>query len=449
MATIREGQLKRIRKDGYRRLKILVVFGTRPEIIKFSPVIHTLRPFFEVKVLFTGQHRELARDVMDFLNLEPDYEAADIMSGSLSSGLDLQDWICQGAKLVIAKENPDLIIVQGDTYSSFGAALAAFLLRKPLLHLEAGLRTYRKFAPYPEETLRCMISRLADFHFAPTPLAYRNLIREGIRQDRVMIVGNTIVDAHRMVTSLLDERVALEELVRSGFDLQSKQHGRQLITITCHRRENIGLPLQNVCRSLKKLAMEYQDCLFLWVLHRNPKVREIIFQEINEQQENLVLVESLSYPTMMFLLRLSLLILTDSGGLQEEAPSYNKPVLILRDSTERPEIIDCGLGFLVGSDQGRISTVFRLFYENKELYQKLQLVENPFGDGRTSERLLHFLLHEEIQDFLASFPSSSERILSPDLTTSLTRDFSPDLTTGLTRDFSPDLTNGLTRDLIA
>jgi len=390
-------------------VKILIVFGTRPEIIKLAPVIHALKGSFDVKTLHTGQHVELAEDMIEFFRLKPDYNAECVLLAPDMEGI--YECVDESITLSIHHENPDLVILQGDTYTAYAAAFAAFMLKKPVLHIEAGLRTNTKFKPFPEEGYRTLISRLTDFHFAPTRRACENLLHEGVRGDRIFIVGNTIVDAIQMVLSNLNEENALRELNDNHFDYNTLSLGKEMVLITAHRRESIGEPLREICRAVKFLSEQFENVLFIWSLHRNQGVREIVLDELRQKKENIVLVEALSYPTMIFLMRATTAILTDSGGIQEEAPALQKPVFILRDVTERPEILKSGLGVLAGTEKNKIIDTFSSFMTHRGPCQT-HAIENPFGDGKTSERLLRFLMIDEVRQLIYDYPASADRVLS-------------------------------------
>jgi len=388
-------------------MKVLIAFGTRPEIIKLAPVIHKLKNKVNVKVVHSWQHNELAVDIINFFKLKLDYDAKDMLR--ITEGRGIEETISGDMKNIIKKESPDLIIVQGDTRTTYTAAFTSFLLKKPILHLEAGLRTYNKFSPFPEEIFRSLISKLADFHFAPTRQAADNLIKERIPKDRIFTVGNTIVDAIHMGISLVKPEIALKELSKYKKDIKTLLKGKKLIIITSHRRENIGEPMKHICKSVKTLANKYKNALFLWSLHKNPYVRKTILNEMKKEKKNIVFVEALSYPTMLFLLKKSYVILTDSGGIQEEAPSLNKPVLVLREATERPEVIKTGIGFLVGTDEKKITKTFSSLYEDENFYKSISIRKNPFGDGKTSDRVLKFLQLKGVKEFLEKYPESSDK----------------------------------------
>ncbi|MFC1898276.1 non-hydrolyzing UDP-N-acetylglucosamine 2-epimerase [Candidatus Cloacimonadota bacterium] len=382
-------------------MKALVIFGTRPEIIKLAPIVFKLQEKMEVRVFHTRQHDELADDVIKFFKITPDFNERTMlhMTEERRSGRIGQ---------IVRAVNPDVVIVQGDTFTTYAAAFTAFLLQKPVLHLEAGLRTYRKYSPFPEEMFRRLVSNLSDFHFVPTENSRQNLLSEGIPEDRIFVSGNTIVDAANMALSRIDEKTAMEEIHKYNHDkdLDEMLATKKLVIITAHRRENIGQPLKDICTTMKRLADRYKDLLFLWVLHKNPNVREIVFNEMREKPKNMKFAEAFTYPTMLYFLNKAHLILTDSGGIQEEVVSLHKPVIILREDTERPEVIDYGLGFLVGTDIDKIITAFAQLHEDTAFYDKLTKIDNPFGDGKTSDRVLEFLTTYEVQEYLKNYPES-------------------------------------------
>lgn len=385
-------------------MKIFIVYGTRPEAIKLLPVINKLSGHFNVKVVSTGQHLELLNCVVKRLKIEPDCEFGCMID--LPDLHRLSSCIQERMKEVIDIENPDLIIVQGDTLTAFATALTAYFRKKPLFHVEAGLRTNDKFSPFPEEMLRTLIARLADFHFAPTPKAEKNLLDEGIRRDRILVTGNTIVDALNMVVPLIDEKTVFEELSTYDVNIPKKIKDKKLVLLTMHRRENIGNPMRQVCLAIKALAEKYKDVAFLLPLHKNPSVRRIVIEQFRHAGENVILTEALSYQSTLYLMKKSYIVMTDSGGIQEEAPSFGKPIIVLRNTTERPEIIEAGIGFLAGTQQKNIIKYFTQLYEDKKFYKQVSRRKNPFGDGHASDRILKFLQSDEAQRFIKAYPDS-------------------------------------------
>jgi UDP-N-acetylglucosamine 2-epimerase len=387
-------------------LKIFVVFGTRPEAIKFAPLIYRLKERFSIRLISSGQHSELLSQVIDFFNIKPDYSFGCM---STNAGLDLEnlyECIHREMRVAIDKENPDLIFVHGDTFSTYSACFVGYLLKKPVFHLEAGLRTFRKFSPFPEEMLRVLVSRIADFHFAPTKQARENLLSEGVDKDKILVTGNTIVDAQLLAEKLMDKDTVLKELTSERSDIQDLLNNKKLVLVTSHRRENIGEPLKQICRAVKHLAKGHPDTFFLWPLHKNPRVREVVSVEMADRPENIVITETLSYQAIIYLMKKSFIIMTDSGGIQEEAPTFGKPVMILRNSTERPEVLDAGIGFLVGSDKDKITEVFSRLYHDNALRETIAGIPSPFGDGNASEKVLQFLLRDEIRSFVENYDSS-------------------------------------------
>jgi UDP-N-acetylglucosamine 2-epimerase (non-hydrolysing) len=314
-------------------------------------------------------------------------------------------------RIAIDTEDPDLIIVQGDTFTTYSAAFVGGMLKKPVFHVEAGLRTSKKFFPFPEEMLRSLVSRIADIHFAPTQRAADNLLDEGIREDRILITGNTVVDAFNLALTLLDEEQIMSEIARNDPKIPKMFDEKKLVLVTSHRRENIGKPLSNICRAVKSLGLEYKDSLFLWPLHMNPDVRNIIQKEMGNRSDNIFLTEAFTYPTMVYLMQKASIIMSDSGGIQEEASTIGKPVIILRESTERPEVLESGYGFLTEDNVEKIFDVFGVLHANKNGHRDLAKRKNPFGDGRASERILNFLQLEEIRTFIRNYPDSAEEVL--------------------------------------
>lgn len=387
-------------------MKIFIVYGTRPEAIKLLPVINKLSGHFNVKVVSTGQHLELLNCVVKRLKIEPDCEFGCMID--LPDLHRLSSCIQERMKEVIDIENPDLIMVQGDTLTAFATALTAYLRRKPLFHVEAGLRTGDKFSPFPEEMLRTLIARLADFHFAPTTRAEKNLLDEGVRKDRILVTGNTIVDALNMAVSLIDEKTVFEELSTYDDSIPKRIKGKKLVLLTLHRRENIGSPMRQVCLAIKALAAKYKNVAFLLPLHKNPSVRRIVWEQFRHAGENIVLTEALTYQSTLYLMKNSYIVMTDSGGIQEEAPSFGKPIIVLRNTTERPEILDAGIGFLAGTKQKNIIKHFTQLYKDKKFYEQVSKRKNPFGDGEASDRILKFLQSDEAQRFIKSYPESSQ-----------------------------------------
>jgi len=377
-------------------MNVLVVLGTRPEAIKLAPVINTLKENdFNVKVVATGQHYELVKHVLEFFQMEADF--LNCMNQDL---LENTACIVRSLKEVLQKHRPDCVIVQGDTLSCYMGAYTAFLSKIPVLHVEAGLRSHDKFSPFPEEMFRKLTDELSDVLLAPTKRAVENLLREGFSKDRIVLTGNTVVDAIYMAIKYLDResiKKQLEDLTQkdiSAFD--------GIVFITSHRRENIGEPMKNIRDAVNELAKKYPHLLFVWSLHKNPSVRKSILEDFTKSSDNLAIVEPLTYPQTVYLLERSVIIISDSGGIQEEACTLKKPLLITRNVSERMEVVDVGLGKVVGTNKENIVKEFENIYGNLEYYQKLTF-ENPYGDGKASERIKNFLLCDKVKNFMLNY----------------------------------------------
>ena len=372
--------------------KILVVFGTRPEAIKMAPVIQKLKKeedCYEARVCVTAQHREMLDQVLDLFKINPDYDL-NIMQPD--QGLD------EVASKILIKLNPvlddflpDLVLVHGDTITTFAASLSAYLKKIKVGHVEAGLRTGDLFSPWPEEGNRRLTSILTDYHFAPTALSKKNLLDEGIDDSKIFITGNSVIDALQIIVSRIESdkklKFQIEKRVeKSGFvNLSSK-----FILVTGHRRENFGQGMLSICKSLKVLAKNNLDINFLYPVHLNPNVRKPV-NDLLSDISNIKIVEPFEYEEFVYLMSKSYLILTDSGGIQEEAPSLGKPVLVMRDKTERPEAIEAGTVKLVGSDKDKIVKEVQRLLDNHGEYKKMCKAINPYGDGKTSKRIIEIL----------------------------------------------------------
>ena len=361
-------------------MKIMTVYGTRPEAIKVAPIINALKrsPHFESVTVSTGQHREMLDQVNNIFGISPRYDL-----GIMAQGQSLNDIavkIFAGLGDILAAEQPAAVLVQGDTSSALYAALAAFNLQIPVVHLEAGLRSGNIHSPFPEEGNRRLISQVASLHLAPTAGSKKNLLREGFSEKDIAVTGNSVIDALLSVVGwqadLPDERV--KEAIASG---------QRLVLVTTHRRENLGDAMQNIGRALGALAKKYIDCIFIFPAHKNPAMREAVLPHL-EGLENVVVTEPLPYVEFTQLLAASYLVMTDSGGLQEEAPSLGKPVLVLRKNTERPEAVDAGTVRLVGTDTERIVAEVSGLLNIPELYRSMSNAVNPYGDGAASGRTI-------------------------------------------------------------
>lgn len=363
----------------------MLVFGTRPEAIKMAPLVKSLQvdtAHFQTVVCVTGQHREMLDKVLHIFNIRPDYDL-----NVMQQGQDLYDVtsrILLKMREVLQTEHPDLMLVHGDTTTSTTAALAAFYQQIPVGHIEAGLRTHNIYSPWPEEINRQLTARLATYHFAPTPLCRTNLLREGIPSERIFVTGNTVIDALHYIT-------AQQHITPSSTNAQ------RMVLITGHRRENFGTGLQDICRAIKTLAERYPDVKFVYPVHPNPNVHNAITQlfgttdETNDTCGNIHFIKPLGYTDFVTLLAQSTIILTDSGGIQEEAPGLGKPVLVMRDTTERSEALEAGTVKLVGADTQRIVTEVSKLLDDKEAYQQMSRAINPYGDGHACERIVETL----------------------------------------------------------
>lgn len=392
-------------------MKIMISLGTRPEAIKLVPLIFKLRERFDVRVVSSGQHDELLSQVLDFFGVTTDYDLN--CMGNVPNLEKLSINIIDTMGGVIEKEDPDLIIVQGDTMTVYQTAFVAFLRKKPLIHLEAGLRTYQKFSPFPEEMLRTLVGNLADFHLCPTAKSKNNLLAEHVRQDRILVTGNTVIDALLLAEQRINPENVYRELEPYNYPVERLKRGDRTVLLTVHRRENIGQPMRNICRAVKYLSEKYPHLLFTWVLHKNPEVRKLILSETEGRPENFAMIEPVTYESLVYFMKNSFLMMTDSGGIQEESPTFGKPVIVLRESTERPEIIDHGIGFEAGAGvtSERIIETFDMLYENKELYSSIGKKGNPFGDGKASQRIFQLFSQPDFQAMIKNYPESASKTL--------------------------------------
>lgn len=363
-------------------MKLLVVFGTRPEAIKLAPLVKELSgwPGFNCRVCVTGQHREMVAQVLDLFEIQPDWDLQ-LMRPDQDLAY-LTGAALSGVSDVVGSWRPDRVIVQGDTTSTFAGAMAAFYHRVPVAHIEAGLRTGDLYAPWPEEGNRKMVTHLADRHFAPTAGARQNLLREGVPDDQIEVTGNTGVDALMWVAMLLDRRADLR--ARMEALLAERAEGRRLILMTGHRRESFDGGLRRTFNAMARVA-ERSDVVIIFPVHPNPNVRQAI--EPLRQCDRVLLIEPLNYSDLVFLLKRCDLVVTDSGGIQEEAPSLGKPVLVTRDLTERPEAIAAGSARLVGTDEQRLVDSIDELLDDSSAYRRMSCVRNPYGDGHASARI--------------------------------------------------------------
>lgn len=378
-----------------RSRRLLFVFGTRPEAIKLAPLYLELKEkyrSFEVFSCSTGQHREMLSQVLTFFNVKVDYNL-DLMVTDQSL-FDITSRALIGIRDVLEDLKPQMVIVQGDTTSAMAAALASFYEKVTVSHVEAGLRSHSKFAPFPEEMNRIIISHLADFHFAPTKEAKQNLFKENVRKN-VFVVGNTVIDALFFGLKLISKDSELRSSIESYFEKSGLRIARaekdtRLILVTSHRRENFGEKLKNICEALKEIACLYPEVTIVYPVHLNPNVRNPVRQILSEVR-NVILVEPLDYPHLIYLLSKAYLVLTDSGGLQEESPALGKPVLVMREVTERPEGVRLGCARVVGVQKERIVTETRRLLEDISEYEKMSHVRTPYGDGKASQRIARIL----------------------------------------------------------
>ncbi len=366
-------------------IKVLSIFGTRPEAIKMAPLIKELsqNPHFDSKVCVTAQHRKQLDQVLEIFDIQPEFDL-DIMKNRQTL-TDITVNALQGLEKVIKEVKPDIVLAHGDTTTTFVASLAAFYNKVPIGHVEAGLRTFNKYSPYPEEINRKLTDAMADVFFAPTELSKSNLIKEGIKENNIFITGNTAVDSLKTTISR-DFEFHTAEL--KAIDYKAKR----VISVTAHRRENIGEPLENICRALKTIVTNYSDVEVVYAVHKNPAVREIVYKILNDTPR-VHLLEPIDISEMHNLMDRSYMVLTDSGGLQEEVPSLGKPLLVTRTETERPEAIEFGTLKLVGVVERDIVNVAEVFLNDMSEYNKMANAINPYGDGHASERIANSLLY--------------------------------------------------------
>ena len=388
--------------------KIMLVFGTRPEAIKMAPLVKEFQKhpdMFQTLVCVTGQHREMLDQVLNIFDITPDYDL-----NIMKQGQDLYDVTARvllGMRDVLKEAHPDVVLVHGDTTTSTAAALAAFYQQIPIGHVEAGLRTHNIYSPWPEEMNRQITGRIAAYNFAPTPLSKQNLLRENVNPDSILVTGNTVIDALRQVVSKIKRDAALDaELEQTlntcGYDVNRLKEGKKLVLITGHRRENFGEGFIHICTAIKDLAQKYPDVDFVYPMHLNPNVRKPIqevFEGINTlsvgegwgEAGNMFFIEPLEYLSFVYLMEKSNIVLTDSGGIQEEAPGLGKPVLVMRDTTERPEALDAGTVKLVGTDYDKIVHEVSTLLDDEAAYEKMSMAVNPYGDGLACSRIVKFL----------------------------------------------------------
>ncbi|SPF55991.1 UDP-N-acetyl glucosamine-2-epimerase [Candidatus Desulfosporosinus infrequens] len=363
------------------RKKVMVVFGTRPEAIKMAPVIQALRQkeSIQCQVTVTAQHREMLDQVLKLFNMIPDFDLNLMRQGQTLTEITTR--ALSGLKEVYQRELPDLVLVHGDTTTTFVAALAAFYAQIPVGHVEAGLRTGNKYSPFPEEMNRKLASALTDFHFAPTETARKNLLREGIEPEKIFVTGNTVIDA--LLTTVKPEYSFVDPHIRS---ILSQGEKSRMILVTTHRRENLGEPMRKIYQALEKTLELFPDTYIIFPVHKNPKVRKVV-TEVLGSHPRVNLVEPMDYEPFVNLMARSHLILTDSGGIQEEAPSLGIPVLVVRDTTERPEAVAAGTVSLVGTEYESVFSELKRLLGDQSAYQKMAMAMNPYGDGFAADRI--------------------------------------------------------------
>ncbi|EIY40235.1 UDP-N-acetylglucosamine 2-epimerase [Bacteroides cellulosilyticus CL02T12C19] len=379
----------------------MLVFGTRPEAIKMAPLVKEFQKYpqkIETIVCVTGQHREMLDQVLQIFEICPDYDL-----NIMRQGQDLYDVtarVLTGMRDVLEEVKPDVVLVHGDTTTSTASALAAFYQQIPVGHVEAGLRTHNIYSPWPEEMNRLITGRIATYHFSPTPLSQQNLLNEGVKGKAVTVTGNTVIDALYMVVDKIKNNkeldVKLEKILKSaGYDVNRVVDGKKLVLITGHRRENFGSGFLSICTAIKYLTEKYSDVDFVYPMHLNPNVRKSIHEVFGENLSNIgnmFFIEPLEYLSFVYLMEKSTLVLTDSGGIQEEAPGLGKPVLVMRDTTERPEALEAGTVKLVGTNYDKIVNEMSALLDDKVYYEKMSKAVNPYGDGLACGRIVDKLM---------------------------------------------------------
>ena len=367
--------------------KILLIFGTRPEAIKMAPLVKEFQKYpevFDTRVCVTAQHREMLDQVLDFFEIKPDYDLDLMKPGQNLYGLTAT--IIESLKPILEEFTPDYVFVHGDTTTTMASSIAAFYSGAKVCHVEAGLRTHNKLSPFPEEMNRQITGRITDIHFAPTKASKENIFHENVKEEAIVVTGNTVIDALLHSVSKVDTIEDAEiEMLKTTIDPSKK-----LILVTGHRRENHGQGFINICSALKQIALENPNTQIIYPVHLNPNVQKPVY-ELLDGVKNIQLMAPLSYPAFVWLMNKSYLIITDSGGVQEEAPSLGKPVLVMRDTTERPEAVDAGTVILVGTDTEKIVAETTKLLNNSDLYHKMSALHNPYGDGKACERIIEHI----------------------------------------------------------
>ena len=367
-----------------KKIRVMSVFGTRPEAIKMAPLVKELEKSEHIEnlVCVTAQHREMLDQVLEIFEIKPNYDLNIMKDRQTLTGITTR--VLEGMEGVLEEAKPDIVLVHGDTSTTFVTALAAFYKQIPVGHVEAGLRTYNIYEPFPEEMNRKLAGAIATLHFSPTPLAKNNLLKEAVDEDVIYITGNTVIDA---LKTTIDEDYSFTVEILNKIDFTNKR----VITMTAHRRENLGEPLRNICEAVRDIANEFEDVEVVYAVHKNPAVRDVAY-EILGDVKNVHLIEPLDLKDMHNLMQRSYLVLTDSGGLQEEVPSMGKPVLVLRNVTERPEGIEAGTLKLAGVEKDTIYNLTRELLTDENIYKQMAQAKNPFGDGEASRRIVEAIL---------------------------------------------------------
>lgn len=379
----------------------MLVFGTRPEAIKMAPLVKEFQKYpemFKTIVCVTGQHREMLDQVLRIFEITPDYDL-----NIMKQGQDLYDVTARvliGMRDVLKEAQPELVLVHGDTTTSMASALAAFYQQIPVGHVEAGLRTHNIYSPWPEEMNRLITGRIATYHFSPTLLSRQNLLDEGVKESSIVVTGNTVIDALYIVVDKIKKDKKLSEelggvLQTSGYDINRLQDGKRLVLITGHRRENFGDGFISICRAIQTLTKQYSDVDFVYPMHLNPNVRRPIHEVFGEDFSNLgnmFFIEPLEYLSFVYLMEKCTIVLTDSGGIQEEAPGLGKPVLVMRDTTERPEALEAGTVKLVGTNYDKIVNEVSALLNDEAYYEEMSKAVNPYGDGAACTRIINMFI---------------------------------------------------------
>lgn len=367
------------------RIKVISIFGTRPEAIKMAPLVRKLKSMdqFDAKVCVTAQHREMLDQVLDIFKISPEFDLNIMKNKQTLTGITSR--VLEGLECIFSKEKPDIVLVHGDTTTTFAASLAAFYQKISVGHVEAGLRTYDKYFPFPEEMNRKLTGAIADLHFAPTKKSKSNLLREGINEKNIFITGNTAIDAMKHT---VEDSYKFSNEILNDLDYNN----RKVIMITAHRRENWGKGIENICEALKRIVMENKEVEIVYLVHLNPVVRDVVYKHL-DNTERVHLLAPLDTKETHNLMNKCFMVMTDSGGIQEEAPHLGKPVLVLRDVTERPEAVEAGKVKLVGTETQKVVEEANKLIKSKEEYEKMSKAINPYGDGKASERIAGAILY--------------------------------------------------------